>query len=72
MKTPVFDMGVRVDPPEVAQLGLEKARAEGIDVVIIDTAGRLQVDVHLMEELRPPRLHTAADEILLVVDAMTG
>lgn len=72
VKTPVFDMGVRVDPPEVARLGLEKARAEGIDVVIIDTAGRLQVDVHLMEELRATKIATAADEILLVVDAMTG
>jgi len=72
VKTPVFDMGVRVDPPEVARLGLEKARAEGIDVVIIDTAGRLQVDVHLMEELQATKTATAADEILLVVDAMTG
>ena len=39
---------------------------------MLDTAGRLQVDVHLMEELQATKTATAADEILLVVDAMTG
>ena len=70
--TPVFDMGVHVDPPEVARIGLEKAREMGVDVVIVDTAGRLQIDGQLMEELQATKIATAADETLLVVDAMTG
>ena len=70
--TPVFDMGVHVDPPEVARIGLEKAREKGVDVVIVDTAGRLQIDGQLMEELQATKIATAADETLLVVDAMTG
>ena len=44
----------------------------GVDVVIVDTAGRLQIDGQLMEELQATKIATAADETLLVVDAMTG
>ena len=69
---PVFDMGCDVDPTEVATRGLQKAKTEGIDVVIVDTAGRLQIDEQLMAELRATKESTIADETLLVVDAMTG
>jgi|TARA_B110000305_G_C19440035_1_gene641276 signal recognition particle subunit SRP54 len=70
--TPVFDMGSDVNPTEVAALGVQKAKAEGIDVVIVDTAGRLQIDEQLMAELQATKELTTADETLLVVDAMTG
>ena len=69
---PVFDMGVDASPPEVAARGVRKAKEEDIDVVIVDTAGRLNVDEKLMSELKDTKLATKADETLLVVDAMTG
>jgi len=69
---PVFDMGVTGDPPEIARLGLQKAVDEKIDVVIVDTAGRLTIDAQLMNELLATKAATNADETLLVVDAMTG
>ena len=69
---PVFDMGTEASPPDIAAKGLEKAKAEGIDVVIVDTAGRLQIDEQLMGELQATKVATGADETLLVVDAMTG
>jgi signal recognition particle subunit SRP54 len=65
-------MGSDVNPTEVAALGVQKAKAEGIDVVIVDTAGRLQIDEQLMAELQATKELTTADETLLVVDAMTG
>jgi signal recognition particle subunit SRP54 len=65
-------MGYDVNPTEVAALGVQKAKAEGIDVVIVDTAGRLQIDEQLMAELQATKELTTADETLLVVDAMTG
>jgi signal recognition particle subunit SRP54 len=60
------------DPVEVARKGVEEARRLGKAVVIVDTAGRLQIDDALMEELR--RVHEAIQphNVLLVVDAMTG
>jgi len=69
---PVFDMGTDVAPPEIARAGAEKARADGVDVVIVDTAGRLTIDEQLMSELQSTKIATSADETLLVVDAMTG
>ncbi|HWB21914.1 MAG TPA: signal recognition particle protein [Gaiellaceae bacterium] len=60
------------DPVEAARKGLERARADGIDAVIVDTAGRLQLDEELMDELA--RVHDAVKPTatLLVLDAMTG
>ena len=58
--------------PKVAKAAVKQARAEGQNVVIIDTAGRLQVDQDLMKELAAVRKATDPDEVLLVVDAMTG
>jgi signal recognition particle subunit SRP54 len=60
------------DPVEAARSGLERARAEGLDTVIVDSAGRLQVDVELMEELERVRAATDPTDALLVLDAMTG
>ncbi|MCY9806881.1 signal recognition particle protein [Lentilactobacillus senioris] len=69
---PVFQMGTDTDPVEIAKQGLAKAQADHNDYVIIDTAGRLQIDTDLMDELKNIKSEINPDEILLVVDAMTG
>ena len=61
-----------VKAPKLVKAAVRKARREGHDVVIIDTAGRLQIDDGLMKELAAIGDAAAPDEILLVVDAMTG
>jgi signal recognition particle subunit SRP54 len=60
------------DPVEAVRSGLERARAEGRDVVIVDTAGRLHVDEALMDELVAVRDEAKPLNVLLVLDAMTG
>ncbi len=60
------------DPVEAARSGLERARAQGLDTVIIDTAGRLEVDAALMEELERVAETVHPTSSLLVLDAMTG
>jgi signal recognition particle subunit SRP54 len=60
------------DPVAVSRAGVEGAKAEGLDVVILDTAGRLHVDEELMEELAAIRDATKPTNVLLVLDAMTG
>ena len=69
---PVFELGIEADPVEIARQGVERARAEGINTVIIDTAGRLQIDEDMMAELARIKEIVQPDETLLVVDAMTG
>ncbi|MBW4466229.1 MAG: signal recognition particle protein [Pegethrix bostrychoides GSE-TBD4-15B] len=69
---PVFELGKDADPVEIARQGVAKARADGIDTVIIDTAGRLQIDSTMMAELAQVKATVQPDEVLLVVDAMTG
>lgn len=69
---PVFSMGTEVSPVEIAKRGVEEAKRTHQDLVIIDTAGRLHLDESLMEELREIRNQVSPDEILLVLDAMTG
>jgi len=59
-------------PPELCAAGVEAARAQGADVVILDTAGRLHVDDELMAELAEIARATRPDDQVLVVDAMTG
>jgi len=71
IQIPVYRSELR-DPVAVARAGLERARAEGIDVLIVDTAGRLHVDEALMAELVAIRDATKPMNILLVLDAMTG
>ena len=69
---PVFQMGDKVSPVEIAKAGIEHAKKYGHDMVFIDTAGRLQADEVLMQELSDIKAATDPAEILLVVDAMTG
>ncbi|MBO1347953.1 MAG: signal recognition particle protein [Hormoscilla sp. GUM202] len=69
---PVFEMGSDADPVEIARQGVAEAQATGIDTVIIDTAGRLQIDEKMMGELAQIKENVKPDETLLVVDAMTG
>ena len=69
---PVFELGTSADPVEIARQGVEKARTDGFDVVIIDTAGRLQIDQAMMGELARIKEAIQPHETLLVVDAMTG
>ena len=59
-------------PVQIAQQAVDHAKAEGLDVVLIDTAGRLQIDQPMMQELSVIRELVEPDEILLVLDAMTG
>ena len=60
------------DPVAVARAALEDARGRGCDVIVVDTAGRLQIDESMMAELGRLRTELAATEVLLVADAMTG
>jgi signal recognition particle subunit SRP54 len=60
------------DPVAVSREGVEQAKAEGLDVVILDTAGRLHIDEALMDELAAVRDETRPTNVLLVLDSMTG
>lgn len=68
---PFFEMG-QVDPVEIAKKAVQHAKDYGNDIVILDTAGRLHIDEELMEELKNIKRAVSPNEILLVVDAMTG
>lgn len=67
----VFEEGKK-DPVEIAKNAKDYARINNYDTVILDTAGRLQIDTDLMDELKKIKEVSKPDEILLVVDAMTG
>lgn len=67
----VFEMG-QTDPRKIVKAALSHARDYGNDVVIIDTAGRLQIDEELMAELKDIKEIANPNEIILVIDAMTG
>lgn len=69
--TEVFQMG-QVSPVKIAEEGVKYALKQGFDTVIIDTAGRLQIDETLMQELKDIKAAVKPKEILLVVDAMLG
>jgi signal recognition particle subunit SRP54 len=69
IEVPVFS---GPDPVQAAIDGIEQAKAQGRDVVIVDTAGRLQIDEPLMEELAAVRKAAKPHNVLLVLDAMTG
>ncbi|MFS0553001.1 signal recognition particle protein [Brevibacillus sp. 179-C9.3 HS] len=72
LNVPVFTLGDQVSPVDIARQAIEHAKTNHLDVVLIDTAGRLHIDEALMDELKQIREVTKPDEILLVVDAMTG
>lgn len=69
---PVFQMGDKVSPVDIAKAGIVHARENGNNVIIIDTAGRLHIDDNLMDELKSIKAEVKPQEILLVVDSMTG
>ncbi|OUN01565.1 MAG: signal recognition particle protein [Firmicutes bacterium ZCTH02-B6] len=69
---PVFTLGERHDPVDIAQAGVSHAKSHGNDLVIIDTAGRLHIDDELMDELARMSSAVQPKETLLVLDAMTG
>ena len=69
---PVFTMGDKVSPVEIAKESIKYANQKGYDMVFIDTAGRLQIDEVLMEELKNIKAEVNPDEILLTVDSMIG
>ncbi|XP_007027779.2 PREDICTED: signal recognition particle 54 kDa protein, chloroplastic [Theobroma cacao] len=69
---PVYTAGTEVKPSEIAKQGLEEAKKKKIDIVIMDTAGRLQIDKAMMDELKEVKKVLNPTEVLLVVDAMTG
>jgi signal recognition particle subunit SRP54 len=72
LNVPVYSEGAGAKPPEIAANALEQAKKDLVNVLIIDTAGRLQIDEPLMEELEQIDRRVHATERLLVVDAMTG
>jgi signal recognition particle subunit SRP54 len=68
----VFSLGTDAKPEDIAAAGIAKAREEGFDTVLVDTAGRLQIDTSMMEEMVRIRQAVQPDEVLLVVDSMIG
>lgn len=72
INVPVFELGTDANPVEIARQGVAKAKEDGINTVIIDTAGRLQIDEDMMAELAQIKDTVQPHEVLLVVDAMTG
>ena len=68
---PVFEMG-QINPVTIAKEAVKHAKDYGNDVVLLDTAGRLHIDEELMDELKAIKAETSPNEIMLVVDAMTG
>ncbi len=72
IQVPYFEEGTKVKPPDIAVHGLKFAKEQENDIAIIDTAGRLQIDEQLMQELEEIKRRTNPVEILLVADSMTG
>ena len=68
---PVFEMGTE-NPVKIAKAAVRHAKDYGNDIVILDTAGRLHIDEKLMDELKNIKEEVNPDEILLVIDSMTG
>ena len=68
----VFSMGDRKNPVDIAKAAVEHAKASGYNIVLLDTAGRLQIDEQMMDELVAIRQAVTVDSSVLVVDAMTG
>lgn len=72
LNLPVFSMGDKKKPEHIAAAGVENAKQNGLDMVLIDTAGRLHIDSEMMKELVRLKERVRPHENLLVVDAMTG
>ncbi|OEL31765.1 Signal recognition particle 54 kDa protein, chloroplastic [Dichanthelium oligosanthes] len=69
---PVYSEGTDAKPSQIAKNGLKEAKNQKTDIIIVDTAGRLQVDKAMMNELKEVKRAVNPTEVLLVVDAMTG
>ncbi len=69
---PVYTEEGNLDPVKIAKAAIKEAKAKGYDVVIVDTAGRLAVDEQMMNEISAIKKAVSPDEILFVVDSMTG
>ena len=69
---PVFSMGDKVSPVNIAKAAVEHAKEKGYNIVILDTAGRLHIDEGMMEELQAIKENVDVHQTILVVDAMTG
>jgi signal recognition particle subunit SRP54 len=72
LNLPVYSEGTQASPPEICMRGVEEARNRGFDIVLLDTAGRLQIDEAMMAELDSIADQIQPTEVLLVADAMTG
>nr|WP_319268139.1 signal recognition particle protein [uncultured Draconibacterium sp.] len=72
INVPVYTEEGNMDPVKIAQAAIKQAKANGNDVVIVDTAGRLAVDEQMMNEIAAIKKAIDPDEILFVVDSMTG
>jgi len=72
LELPVHSEGQRVSPPHICANGVREARRRGYDVVVLDTAGRLQIDDGMMAELEAVKQAVKPVETLLIADAMTG
>ncbi len=72
IQVPYYEEGTTAKPPDIANRGLKAAREANAAVVLIDTAGRLQIDDNLMNELEEIKRRTNPVEIILVADSMTG
>ncbi|HHW94719.1 MAG TPA: signal recognition particle protein [Mogibacterium sp.] len=72
VNTPVFSVRESKDPESIAKAAIQEAQRRGYNALIIDTAGRLQIDEDLMNELKILKKSAKPHEILLVVDALTG
>jgi signal recognition particle subunit SRP54 len=72
LNIPVFAVGDKMNPVDIAKAAIEHAKSKQYDVVIIDTAGRLHINEELMEELQNIKHNVTLHEVLLVVDSMTG
>ncbi|MDE2821772.1 MAG: signal recognition particle protein [Chloroflexota bacterium] len=72
ISVPYYEEGTSDKPPAIVRRGIKMAKDTGVDIVIIDTAGRLQIDENLMGELEDIKRIASPAEILLVADAMTG
>lgn len=72
VKVPVFTMGDKKNPVDIAKASVEHAKANGFNLVILDTAGRLHVDEDMMDELVNIKSNVDVTQTILVVDAMTG
>ena len=72
LSIPFFSLGNQVKPEEIAKKAYEESKSKGYNLLILDTAGRLQIDDALMEELKRMKSAVPVDWTILTVDAMTG